>query len=128
MCPSNPINTLTTTVNAYGWRQDEPCPEWCTSTDHHLQERLIRGTDHFWHSAEPIHIDGSELSPHDEPYTVECFVSQHVHVDERGYWWLSGEVVVAQTTLTPARARDLAAVLTDLADQAEALPICERPS
>lgn len=63
-----------------------------------------------------------------EPYTVECFVSQHIHVDERGYWWLLGEVVVAQTTLTPARARDLAAVLTDLADQAEALPIWERPS
>jgi hypothetical protein len=79
--------------------------------------------DHFWHSAEPIHIDGSELTPHDEPYTVEAFV-----VDERGYWWHPGEVVVAQTTLTPARARDLAAVLIDLADQAEALPKCERPT
>ena len=85
-------------------------------------------SDHFWHSAEPIHIDGSELSPHDEPYTVEVFVSQHIHVDARGYWWHPGEVFVAQTSLTPDRARDLAAVLNDLADQAEALPKCERPT
>jgi hypothetical protein len=117
------------TTNKYGWRQeDEPCPEWCKSTDHHLQEQLIRGTEHLWHSAEPIHIDGSETTPHDEPYTVECFVSQHIHVDERGYWWHPGEVVVAQTALTPGGARKLAALLIDLADKAEALPKCERPT
>lgn len=96
-------------------------PEWCQSTDHHLDERLAHRTDHFWHKGSPESVPTEDETPNLEPITAEVYLSQHVVVDERGYNTRPAEVCVDFAgTFSPANARRLAAILVDLASEAEA--------
>lgn len=103
----------------FGWHDDRPCPEWCTSTDHHLQWRLEHRTDHFWHKGPVTRIPTEDEDHNCHRLIAELYLSQHVIVDERGFNTRPAEVSADGGTFTPDNARLLAATLIEVADQAE---------
>lgn len=104
----------------HGWHHDRPCPPWCESTDHHLQERIDRRTDSFWHRGPTTLIPTDELTRDDEPVDAQVFLSQKVLVDERGFNTRPALIALdCGGSLTADAARELAAALLDLASQAD---------
>lgn len=110
-----------TTREDWGWHDDRPCPGWCQSTDHHLSERLEHRTDSFWHKGTVHEVPTEDTTPNLEPTVAEVYLGQRVIVDGRGHNTRPAEVCVDFAgTFTPAGARRLAAIVVELAAQAEA--------
>ena len=110
----------------FGWHDDKPCPDWCTSPDHHLDERLTKRMDHFWHRGPKTRIYGTGFVREDPEYVEPC-LSQHVIVDERGFNTRPIEIeMYPMEGFTVANARQLGALLFTLAAQADAL--CNEPT
>jgi hypothetical protein len=102
------------------WHRGEPlCPAWCTDSDH-LGEILKLGQD-YWHRGHVIEIPGTEETSNCDLIPVRVYLAQRVHGDERGWCRFRAEVVVESPGgLLPAAARQLAALVVELAAVADA--------
>jgi len=109
-----------TTSQDYGWHDDQPCPAWCVTGAEHLGHQLAHRMDDFWHKGAATKVLTRGVTYNLEPIEAEVYLQQHEQVDERGHFRHPIEVCVEfAQEFTQAKARELAAVLLRLADEAE---------
>jgi hypothetical protein len=108
-----------TTSRDYAWSDDQPCPPWCVTGGGHLQHRLLHRTDDFWHEGPEV-IVATQYSDHNcIPLQMHVRLDQREQVDERGHFRHPVRVDCQNYSLSPDQARKLAAVLLQMAGQAE---------
>jgi hypothetical protein len=108
-----------TTSQDYGWHDDQPCPAWCVTGAEHLGHQLAHRMDDFWHKGVVTRVLTQGLTTNLEPIEAEVYLQQREQVDERGHFRHPIEVCVyCAQDFTQAKARELAAVLLRLADEA----------
>lgn len=109
-----------TTSQDYGWHDDQLCPPWCVTGAEHLDHRLQHRMDDFWHKGAVTTVLTHAVTYNLEPIEAEVYLQQREQVDERGHLRHPIEVCVDRAQeFTQAKARELAAVLLRLADEAE---------
>ena len=102
------------------WHDDRVCPTWCVTGAEHLEHQLAHRMDSFWHTGAVTRVLTQATTPNLEPIEAEVYLQQHEQVDERGHFRHPIEVGVEfAQDFTPVKARELAAVLLRLADDAE---------
>lgn len=116
--------------NTASWHEDRRCPAWCTTGERHLTDRLRGGAD-FWHRCATLLITTNETDHNWHPIRLAVGLLQREQVDERGHIRHPVEVLIEPGwSFTPEQARELAAALCRLADQAENEPhdLSSRPN
>jgi hypothetical protein len=108
-----------TTSNDYGWSDDQPCPPWCVTGDGHLQHRLLHRMDDFWHEGPDVIVATQYTDGNRIPLEMHVRLDQREQVDERGHFRHPIRVDCQNYSLSPAQARELAAVLLQMAGEAE---------
>jgi GTP cyclohydrolase III len=109
-----------TTSQDHGWHDDRPCPPWCITGTEHLEFRLQHRMDDLWHKGAATKVLTQGVTYNLEPIEAEVYLQQHEQVDERGHFRHPIDISVDFGELfTPDEARELAAILLRLADEAE---------
>ncbi len=99
-------------------RREDPCPPWCVTGSRHNAVRRGHGRGDFWHEGPETAVPTRDVGYNANPIELRVHLAQREQVDERGHH-RHPISVVAQQSMSPAQARELASVLLRLASEAE---------